>query len=204
MLKGYVDGFRASWLYEELQRSRNFGPALHKFGSLFGGGLNWLNQNIFGGKIPFTLHDTKPDHACLKPAVQARKIEYPKPDGKLSFDKLSSVFLSNTNHEEVPPCHLKLRDPTIPLSRNLPLYDEPAQRYCPTGYTRSSLRKTARSTFRSTRRTACTAKPVTSKTRPRTLIGWLRKVLAAPITPICECFLVEGGCRNRCFVQPNL
>ena len=133
LLNGYVDGFKASWLYDELFRSRNFGPALHKFGPLVGGGINWLDQNIFGGKIPFTLHDTKPDYACLKPAAESKRIDYPKPDGKLSFDKLSSVFLSNTNHEEEQPCHLKLTDASIPLSVNLPKWDEPAQRYCPAG-----------------------------------------------------------------------
>lgn len=133
LLNGYVDGFKASWLYDELFRSRNFGPALHKFGPVFGGGLNWLDQNVFGGKIPFTLHDTKPDYACLKPAAESKRIDYPKPDGKLSFDKLSSVFLSNTNHEEEQPCHLKLADASIPISVNLPKYDEPAQRYCPAG-----------------------------------------------------------------------
>jgi electron-transferring-flavoprotein dehydrogenase len=133
VLSGYVDGFKASWLHEELFASRNFGPAIHKFGAMLGGGFNWLDQNIFGGKLPFTLHDTTPDYACLKPAAQSTKISYPKPDGKLSFDKLSSVFLSNTNHEEDQPCHLKLADASIPLAKNLPLYDEPAQRYCPAG-----------------------------------------------------------------------
>lgn len=132
-LNNYVDGFKASWLYDELFRSRNFGAAIHKYGTLVGGGINWLDQNIFGGKAPFTLHDNKPDYACLKPAAECAKIVYPKPDGKLSFDKLSSVFLSNTNHEEEQPCHLKLSDPSIPLTKNLPLYDEPAQRYCPAG-----------------------------------------------------------------------
>ncbi|WXL24227.1 electron transfer flavoprotein-ubiquinone oxidoreductase [Ectopseudomonas mendocina] len=132
-LTSYVDGFKASWLHDELFSSRNFGPAIHKFGAIIGGGFNWLDQNFFGGKIPFTLRDTTPDYARLKPAAQAPKINYPKPDGKLSFDKLSSVFLSNTNHEEDQPCHLKLADASIPLSKNLPLYDEPAQRYCPAG-----------------------------------------------------------------------
>ncbi|MFI8608298.1 electron transfer flavoprotein-ubiquinone oxidoreductase [Pseudomonas sp. NPDC077649] len=132
-LNGYVEGFKASWLYDELFRSRNFGAAIHKYGAIIGGGINWLDQNIFGGKAPFTLHDNKPDYACLKPAAACAKIAYPKPDGKLSFDKLSSVFLSNTNHEEEQPCHLKLSDPSIPLAKNLPLYDEPAQRYCPAG-----------------------------------------------------------------------
>ena len=132
-LTAYVDSFKSSWLYEELFASRNFGPAIHKYGAIIGGGFNWLDQNIFAGKMPFTLHDTKPDYACLKLAADCKKIDYPKPDGKISFDKLSSVFISGTNHEEEQPCHLKLTDPSIPISKNLPLYDEPAQRYCPAG-----------------------------------------------------------------------
>ena len=132
-LTAYVDSFKSSWLYEELFASRNFGPAMHKFGPIIGAGFNWFDQNILGGKMPFTLHDTKPDYACLKLAKDSKKIDYPKPDGKLSFDKLSSVFLSSTNHEEEQPCHLKLKDPSIPIGTNLPLYDEPAQRYCPAG-----------------------------------------------------------------------
>jgi electron-transferring-flavoprotein dehydrogenase len=132
-LTAYEENFKNSWVYDELYKSRNFGAAIHKWGAIKGGAFNFIDQNIFGGKIPFTLHDTKPDYACLKHADQARKIDYPKPDGKLSFDKLSSVFLSNTNHEEDQPVHLKLIDPSIPIERNLPLYDEPAQRYCPAG-----------------------------------------------------------------------
>ncbi|VEF12241.1 electron-transferring-flavoprotein dehydrogenase [Pseudomonas fluorescens] len=132
-LTSYVDAFKNSWLHEELFASRNFGAAIHKFGAIVGGGFNWLDQNIFGGKLPFTLRDNKPDYACLKLAADCKKIDYPKPDGKLSFDKLSSVFISGTNHEEEQPCHLKLTDPSIPMSKNLPLYDEPAQRYCPAG-----------------------------------------------------------------------
>ena len=132
-LTGYEEGFKSSWLYDELYKSRNFGAAIHKWGAVKGGAFNFVDQNIFGGKIPFTLHDTKPDHACLKLAAQSKRIDYPKPDGKLSFDKLSSVFLSNTNHEEEQPVHLKLTDPSIPIEKNLPLYDEPAQRYCPAG-----------------------------------------------------------------------
>ncbi|MDI3271519.1 electron transfer flavoprotein-ubiquinone oxidoreductase [Pseudomonas sp. MDT1-16] len=132
-LTTYVDAFKKSWLYDELFASRNFGPAIHKFGAIVGGGFNWLDQNIFGGKLPFTLHDNKPDYACLKLAADCKKIDYPKPDGKISFDKLSSVFISGTNHEEEQPCHLKLTDPSIPIAKNLPLYDEPAQRYCPAG-----------------------------------------------------------------------
>lgn len=132
-LTAYVDAFKSSWLYEDLFTSRNFGPAIHKFGALLGGAFNYVDQNIFGGKLPFTLRDTTPDYAKLKPAAESNKIAYPKPDGKLSFDKLSSVFLSNTNHEEIQPCHLKLADASIPLAKNLPMYDEPAQRYCPAG-----------------------------------------------------------------------
>ena len=132
-LTGYEEGFKASWLYDELYKSRNFGAAIHKWGAVKGGAFNFVDQNIFGGKIPFTLHDTKPDYACMKLAAQSKRIDYPKPDGKLSFDKLSSVFLSNTNHEEEQPVHLKLTDPSIPIEKNLPLYDEPAQRYCPAG-----------------------------------------------------------------------
>ncbi|QZP30461.1 electron transfer flavoprotein-ubiquinone oxidoreductase [Pseudomonas sp. DR48] len=132
-LTGYVDAFKSSWLFDELFRSRNFGAAIHKFGALVGGAFNYIDQNWFGGKIPFTLRDNKPDYACLKPAAESPRIEYPKPDSKISFDKLSSVFLSSTNHEEDQPVHLRLADASIPLVKNLPLYDEPAQRYCPAG-----------------------------------------------------------------------
>jgi electron-transferring-flavoprotein dehydrogenase len=132
-LDNYAAAFRSSWVYDELRRSRNFGPALHKFGAWVGGGLNYIEQNWFGGRVPWTLRDRKPDHETLKPAAESKRIEYPKPDGKLSFDKLSSVFLSSTNHEEDQPVHLKLADPSIPIGKNLPLYEEPAQRYCPAG-----------------------------------------------------------------------
>ena len=132
-LQDYVDGFKGSWLQEELHASRNFGPAMHKFGPLLGPAFAFVEHNLLGGALPFTLHDRRMDHTCLKKADEAPRISYPKPDGKLSFDKLSSVFLSNTNHEEDQPVHLKLRDPSIPIAQNLPLYDEPAQRYCPAG-----------------------------------------------------------------------
>ncbi len=125
--------YKASWVYDELHKTRNFGPALHKFGTLIGGSFAWLDQNIFAGKLPFTWHNTTPDHDTLKSANECEAPHYPKPDGKITFDKLSSVFLSSTNHEEDQPCHLKLTDPSIPIKHNLPLYDEPAQRYCPAG-----------------------------------------------------------------------
>jgi len=132
-LAAYAEAFKASWAYDELYRSRNFGPALHKFGTLMGGAFNYIDQNGFKGKLPFTLRDHKADHGQMKPVAECAPISYPKPDGQISFDKLSSVFLSNTNHEEDQPCHLKLNDPSLPIASNLPLYDEPAQRYCPAG-----------------------------------------------------------------------
>ncbi|WP_245785621.1 electron transfer flavoprotein-ubiquinone oxidoreductase [Alkalimonas amylolytica] len=125
--------FEQSWLYDELYRSRNFGPAMHKFGTFWGGAYNTIEQNWFAGKLPWTLKDESLDHAQLKPASDCPMINYPKPDNVLSFDRLSSVYLSNTNHEEKQPCHLKLKDPSIPISQNLPRFAEPAQRYCPAG-----------------------------------------------------------------------
>ena len=132
-LTQYTAEFKKSWVYKELYQSRNFGPAMHTLGKFAGGAYNTLDQNIFKGALPFSFKDNVPDHATLKDADQAEKIAYPKPDGKLSFDKLSSVFLSNTNHEESQPCHLKLKDASIPIKVNLVKFDEPAQRYCPAG-----------------------------------------------------------------------
>ncbi|MGQ0699220.1 MAG: electron transfer flavoprotein-ubiquinone oxidoreductase [Panacagrimonas sp.] len=132
-LTAYPVKFKESWVYEELYKSRNFGVFLHKFGIFIGGAINYIEQNWFGGKFPWTFHDMKPDHVGMKLASESPKIAYPKPDGKLSFDKLSSVFISSTNHEEDQPVHLKLADPSIPIGKNLPMYDEPAQRYCPAG-----------------------------------------------------------------------
>ena len=108
-------------------------PLLHKLGLFLGSACVWLDQYIFRGRLPFTLQDLKPDHEQLELASRSIKPSYPKPDGKISFDKLSSVFITNTSHEEDQPCHLKLHDSSIPISSNLPLYDEPAQRYCPAG-----------------------------------------------------------------------
>ncbi|HCV17784.1 MAG TPA: electron transfer flavoprotein-ubiquinone oxidoreductase, partial [Alteromonas sp.] len=111
----------------------NFGPALHKFGNLLGGAFNTLEQNIFNGNLFVTLKDTDADYKKLKSAAQCQPINYEKPDNKLSFDKLSSVYLANTSHDEDQPCHLQLKDPEIPVKVNLPSYAEPAQRYCPAG-----------------------------------------------------------------------
>ncbi|WP_445768921.1 electron transfer flavoprotein-ubiquinone oxidoreductase [Rheinheimera sp.] len=132
-LTDFAAALQNSWLYDELYRSRNFGPALHKFGTFWGGAFNTLEQNWFGGKLPFTLKDDSFDHAQLKLASEAPVITYNKPDNVLSFDRLSSVYLSNTNHEEEQPCHLKLKDSSIPVQVNLAKYNEPAQRYCPAG-----------------------------------------------------------------------
>ncbi|WP_245929664.1 electron transfer flavoprotein-ubiquinone oxidoreductase [Leucothrix pacifica] len=132
-LTQFDQAFLDSWAGQELHESRNFGPAMHKYGMMIGGAFNYLDQKLFKGKMSFTLHDTTPDYAAMKPAADCRTIEYPKPDGKLSFDKLSSVFLTNTFHEENQPCHLRLTDPSIPVAKNLPIYDAPEQRYCPAG-----------------------------------------------------------------------
>jgi len=132
-LEIYEEKFSSSWIQTELHKARNWNPLLHKFGPYFGVLLAGIDQFLFRGKLPFTLRAKNPDHACLEEADKMPKIPYPKPDGKVSFDKLSSVFLSNTNHAEDQPCHLVLKDKTIPIEKNLPLYDEPAQRYCPAG-----------------------------------------------------------------------
>jgi electron-transferring-flavoprotein dehydrogenase len=127
----FAAAFEASWVYDELKDSRNFGPAMHKFGMYLGGAFNFVDQNLF--KIPVTLHDTIPDHATLKLASECKEIVYPKPDGILSFAKLDSVFIANVNHAEDQPTHLRLKDASIPLGSNLEKYNEPAQRYCPAG-----------------------------------------------------------------------
>ena len=132
-LIGYGERFRQSSLHEELHKTRNFSAGFHKFGFWIGSSLSFIEHNMFAGRFPFTFHDKSADYAQLKPAKNCVKIEYPRPDGKISFDKLSSVFLSNTNHAEDQPCHLQLIDADIPIKHNLPVYDEPAQRYCPAG-----------------------------------------------------------------------
>jgi electron-transferring-flavoprotein dehydrogenase len=129
----FASSYKNSWAWKELHQQRNFGPAQHKWGNFWGSAYAFIDINIFNGSLPWTLQDPTPDHASLKPASNFKPIEYPKPDGKISFDKLSSVFISNTNHEEDQPCHLVLKNKDIPLAENLPKYAEPAQRYCPAG-----------------------------------------------------------------------
>ena len=132
-LDEFNDAFLASWAGDELKRSRNWGAAMHKLGMVFGGAYNFIDQNIFGGKLPFNLRDDRPDHEGMLRADSCKAPEYPKPDGTISFDKPSSVFLSNTNHAENQPVHLQLADASIPIQVNLPQFAEPAQRYCPVG-----------------------------------------------------------------------
>ena len=131
-LSQYDEAFRSSWAGQELKKSRSFGPAMHKFGSWLGGTYNYIDQVIFRGFLP-TLRDNTPDHAQLKKAADCKTIDYPKPDGKLSFDKPSSVFLSNTYHEEEIFVHLTLKDKNIPIDLNLKDYNAPKTRYCPAG-----------------------------------------------------------------------
>jgi len=129
----FQTNLQRSWLIDELKRSRNFGPALHRFGTYLGGAFNYVDQNWFGGKLPLTLRDEHSDHDSLVDAASTPVLEYPKPDGELTFDRNSSVFLTNTYHEEDQPTHLKLGDENIPIIVNLPNWQEPAQRYCPAG-----------------------------------------------------------------------
>jgi electron-transferring-flavoprotein dehydrogenase len=131
-LAAYPEAFEKSWLYTELNKSRNF-KAWFKKGLSVGTLMNGIEQFVLRGNIPWTLHRDKPDHAYLKPAAECQPIVYPKPDGKLTFDRLSSVFISNTNHEEQQPAHLTLKDASVPVSINLALYDGPEARYCPAG-----------------------------------------------------------------------
>jgi electron-transferring-flavoprotein dehydrogenase len=133
-LSAYPDALEKSWIAKELKKVRNVEPAIAKFGgtvgTLLAGVDMWMRQLGIG--LPFTFKH-KPDHTKLWRANECVKPDYPKPDGVISFDRLSSVFLSNTNHEEDQPIHLTLKDPDVPIAYNLPVYDEPAQRYCPAG-----------------------------------------------------------------------
>jgi len=131
-LSAYPEAFRSSWLHEELYRARNFKPWMSK-GLYLGSLMVGIDQVLFQGKAPWTLGHKGPDHAQLRPAGEFEPIRYPKPDGVLTFDKLSSVFISNTNHSEDQPAHLTLKDATVPVKVNLQQYAGPEQRYCPAG-----------------------------------------------------------------------
>ena len=131
-LNAYTAAFENSWLYDELNKSRNFKYWFHK-GRDMGTIMTGIEQKLFGGNMPWTVHRTQPDHAGLKPAAECAKIDYPKPDGKLTFDRLSSVFIANVSHEENQPAHLTLKDPSVPVNVNLAKYAGPEARYCPAG-----------------------------------------------------------------------
>jgi electron-transferring-flavoprotein dehydrogenase len=131
-LAAYPEAFRASWLHDELHRARNFKPWMSK--GLYAGTLMvGIDQVLLGGKAPWTLHHDHADHETLQKKSEAQPLQYPKPDGVITFDRMSSVFVSNTNHNEDQPCHLTLKDPAVPINVNLALYDAPEQRYCPAG-----------------------------------------------------------------------
>ena len=131
-LSAYPTAFEKSWLYEELYKDRNF-KTWFKHGLTVATLMNGIEQFALRGKAPWTLHRNKPDHAYLKPAAECKPIDYPKPDGKLTFDRLSSVFISNANHEENQPSHLTLKDANVPVSVNLAKFAGPEARYCPAG-----------------------------------------------------------------------
>lgn len=131
-LAAYPEAFEKSWLHEELHVARNVKPWLKK-GLYLGSLMTGIDQIVFRGKAPWTLHHSTPDHACLRPASDFTPITYPKPDGKLTFDRLSSVFISNTNHAEDQPIHLTLKDNSVPVNVNLAKYAGPESRYCPAG-----------------------------------------------------------------------
>ena len=132
-LKDFTAAYKKSWAYKELEIQRNFGPAQHMWGNIFGSIYAFIDINIFNGSLPWTLRDSKSDHSSLKTVSESKPVAYNKPDNIISFDKLSSVFLSNTNHEEDQPNHLMLKDRDLPITYNYPVFDEPAQRYCPAG-----------------------------------------------------------------------
>jgi electron-transferring-flavoprotein dehydrogenase len=132
VLAAYPSAFKNSWLHTELNQARNFKPWMSK-GLYLGTLMVGLEQKILGGNMPWTIHLKHADHECLEPAAQHQAIDYPKPDGKITFDRLSSVFISNTNHAENQPIHLTLKDASVPVNLNLKTYAGPEQRYCPAG-----------------------------------------------------------------------
>jgi electron-transferring-flavoprotein dehydrogenase len=135
-LSSYPEAFNSSWLFEELDRSRNFKQWFKKgalVGALMTGIEQWLLPKLGIKSPPWTIHRTQPDHVALRPAAECTPIDYPKPDGKLTFDRLSSVFISNTNHEEQQPAHLTLKDASVPVGINLARFAGPESRYCPAG-----------------------------------------------------------------------
>jgi electron-transferring-flavoprotein dehydrogenase len=175
---------KASWIWKDLDKVRNVKPAL-KWGTDAGHAL-WRHGHVAARSRhsrALTMRHKKADHECLRPAAEFQPIQYPKPDGVLSFDKLSSVFLSNTNHEEDQPVHLKLRDPSIPIAVNLPLYAEPAQRYCPAGVYEVVTVRHGQPRFQINAQTASTARRATSRTPAQNIDWTVLKAVAGPNYP---------------------
>jgi electron-transferring-flavoprotein dehydrogenase len=188
-LKDYQAAFEGSWIHRDLKAVRNVKPLWSKLGLVGGlaaGGFDMWTNELFGCRWFGTLRHGKPDHATLVETRQARPIDYPKPDNVISFDRLTNVAFSATNHEEDEPVHLRLKDPAIPISRNLPLYDEPAQRYCPAACTRCWKTAREESAFRSTIRTASIVRHATSRTPRRTSSGRCRRAERARTTRTCD------------------
>jgi len=132
-LTAFYDKLHRSWLFDELHQARNFGSALHKLGIFWGGVFNYLEQSILRGRFPLTLRNRQKDHEALCLAAESQPIDYPRPDGVISFDMLSSVYISNTNHVDDQPCHLTLKDEQLPIIKNYVNYAGPESRYCPAG-----------------------------------------------------------------------
>ena len=130
-LDAYPEAFKSSWAHDELYRARNIRPSFHK-GFWAGVVYSALDTYLLRGKAPWTFKHHA-DHEALRPKADFQPIDYPKPDGQISFDRLSSVYISNTNHDDNQPCHLTLKDASVPISLNLETYDAPEQRYCPAG-----------------------------------------------------------------------
>ena len=131
-LSVYEEKFKKSWVYKELYEARNVKPSF-SWGLILGIIFTGIDQILFRGKLPFTLKHKHADHETLRPANEMKKIEYPKPDNIITFDKTSSVYLTGTNHTENQPVHLQLKNPNLPIEYTIDKYDEPAQRYCPVG-----------------------------------------------------------------------
>ena len=183
-LSAYPEAFKQSWLHAELHKSRNF-KAWFKYGLRLATLANGFEQFGLGGNMPWTIRRDKPDHAYLKPAAECQPIEYPKPDGKLTFDRLASLYLSNVNHEENQPAHLTLKDSSVPVSINLANYGlrhVTGQRVC----MNSSRTMTTPTGCRSMPRTACTARPAISRTPPRTSSGSRLRAAVGRITRVCK------------------
>ncbi len=195
---------RASWLWQELRGVRNIRPAFAKYGTIAGAAYSGLDAMLLRGRAPWTLRHRHADHAVLDSAAASAPIDYPKPDGRLTFDRSSSVFLSNTNHAEDQPVHLVLRDPARWRAVNWDRFRSPESRYCPAGRVRGGGRRAPGRRWvrtrcrgrgcRSTRRTACTARRATSRTRPRTSTGRRPRAAAAPTT--------SAGCETMKLLVP--